>query len=199
MYFHICGAFFRFVASRDGRLADGQLCRLAGGIATADPEPNPTPTPAPVPTPNPDPGTGTEADVNNLAGNLSKGYGLNNCTAQPITGGQLAALLCGQNPDPKGPVQAKFYLFGKSDDLATWFKNSARDDVLVNCGDSTTKGPAPWHQGNNATTNGGQMLCGTYQDGAEIIWTTDAKNILSYIRASNADTAALYKWWQANG
>ncbi|BBZ37212.1 serine/threonine protein kinase [Mycobacterium conspicuum] len=175
----------------------GSFVWLAAGTAAADPEPTPPPPPAPSGTP--DPGTGTEADINNLAGNLSKGYGLNNCTAQPITGGQLASLLCGQNPDPKGPVQAKFYLFSKPDDMTTWFKNSAKDDVLVNCGDSSTKGPAPWHQGNNATTNGGQMLCGTYQDGAEIIWTTDAKNILSYIRASNGDTTALYKWWQANG
>ena len=167
----------------------GSFAWLASGTATADPTSNP----------NPDPGTGNPADVDTLAANLSKGYGLNNCTAQPITGGQLAALICGQSPDPKGPVQAKYFLFSKSDDLATWFKNSTKDDVLVNCGDSGTKGPAPWHQGNNATTNGGQMVCGTYQDGAEVIWTTEAKNILSYIHSSNGDVAALYKWWQANG
>lgn len=169
----------------------GSFAWLATGTATADPNPNPNP--------NPDPGTGNSADVDTLAANLSKGYGLNNCTAQPITGGQLAALICGQSPDPKGPVQAKYFLFSKSDDLATWFKNSTKDDVLVNCGDSSTKGPAPWHQGNNATTNGGQMVCGTYQDGAEIIWTTESKNILSYLHSSNGDVAALYKWWQSNG
>jgi hypothetical protein len=151
------------------------------------------------PSPDPGPNTGNSTDVNTLSANLSKGYGLNNCTAQPITGGQLAALVCGQNPDTKGPVQAKYFLFGKGDDMATWFKNSIKDDVLVNCGDSKTSGPAPWHQGNSATTNGGQMVCGTYQDGAEVIWTTDAKNILSYISASNGDVTALYKWWQANG
>jgi hypothetical protein len=156
---------------------------LASATATADPEPD----------------TGNSADVNTLAGNLSKGYGLNNCTAEPITGGQLAALTCGQSPDPNGPVQAKYFLFGKSDDLATWFKNSIKEETVTKCGDSSTQGPAPWHQGNNATTNAGQVVCGTYQDGAEIIWTTDAKNILSYIRASNSDVPALYKWWQTNG
>jgi hypothetical protein len=171
----------------------GSFAWLAGGTATADPNPNPNPDP------NSDPGTGNTADINTLAANLSKGYALNNCTAQPITGGQLAALMCGQNPDRNGPVQAKYFLFGKSDDMATWFKNSMKDDVLVNCGDSKTSGPSPWHQGPSATTNGGQMICGTYQDGAEIIWTTDAKNILSYLRASNGDVTALYKWWQNNG
>jgi hypothetical protein len=43
------------------------------------------------------------------------------------------------------------------------------------------------------------VACGTYQDAAEIIWTTDAKNVLSYIRASNTDVQALYKWWRTNG
>jgi hypothetical protein len=149
---------------------------------------------------DPDTGnTGASADVDNLANNLSKGYGLNNCTAQPITGGQLASLICGQNPDPKGPVQAKFFLFANSADLATWFKNSIKEEALTNCGDNSTQGPAPWHQGANATTNAGQVVCGTYQDGAEIFWTTDAKNELSYIRASTGDVPALYKWWQANG
>src|SRR5262249_14092008 len=110
-----------------------------------------------------DPNTGSSSDVNTLAGNLSKGYGLNNCTAEPITGNQLAALTCGQSPDPGGPVQAKYFLFSSGDDLNSWFKNSIKDDVLTNCGDSSTQGPAPWHQGSNATTNAGQVACGTYQ------------------------------------
>jgi hypothetical protein len=82
-----------------------------------------------------DPNTGNSSDVNTLASNLSKGYGLNNCTAQPITGSQLAALTCGQSPDPSGPVQAKYFLFSSGDDLANWFKNSIKDDVLTTCGE----------------------------------------------------------------
>lgn len=145
-----------------------------------------------------DPNTGTSSDVNTLASSLSKGYGLNNCTAQPITGSQLAALTCGQSPDPSGPVQAKYFLFSNGDDLASTFKNSIKDDVLTACGDTSGQSPAPWHQG-NSTTNAGQVACGTYQNGAEIIWTTDAKNVLSYIRASNTDIPALYQWWRTNG
>jgi hypothetical protein len=149
-------------------------------------------------TATPDPNTGNSSDVNTLAGNLSKGYGLNNCTAQPITGSQLAALTCGQSPDPNGPVQAKYFLFGSSNDLTGWFKNSIKDDVLTAC-DGKYQSPGPWHQGSNATTNAGQVACGTYQNGAEIIWTTDAKDMLSYIRASNTDVPSLYQWWRSNG
>ena len=140
--------------------------------------------------------TGSSADINSLAASLSKGYGLNNCTAQSITSGELAALNCGQSPDPSGPVMAKYILFKTGDDLAGSFKASIKDDVLTACGDSAS--PTVWHQG-SSNTNAGQVACGTYQNAAEIIWTTDAKNILGYIRGSNTDVAALYQWWHANG
>jgi hypothetical protein len=141
--------------------------------------------------------TGSASDLNTLAASLSKGYGLNNCTAQNLTTGELAALTCGQSPDPNGPVQAKYILFRDGDNLAGSFKASIKDDVLTACGDAG-QSPTSWHQG-NAGASAGQVACGTYQNAAEIIWTTDAKNILSYIRGSNTDTAALYTWWRANG
>jgi hypothetical protein len=145
-----------------------------------------------------DPGnTGSSSDINTLAATLSKGYGLNNCTAQNLTSGELAALTCGQSPDPGGPVQAKYILFSTGDDLAGSFKASIKDDTLTTCGDAG-QSPTTWHQG-SATSSAGQVACGTYQNGAEIIWTTDAKNVLSYIRASNNDVPTLYQWWRANG
>lgn len=141
--------------------------------------------------------TGSSSDINALAASLSKGYGLNNCTAQSITTGELASLTCGQSPDPSGPVQAKYILFNNGENLAGSFKASIKDDVLSNCGDSG-QSPTSWHQGSNSG-NAGQVACGTYQNAAEIIWTTDAKNTLSYIRGPNTDAAALYQWWRANG
>ncbi len=141
--------------------------------------------------------TGSSSDINTLAASLSKGYGLNNCTAQNLTTGELAALTCGQSPDPSGPVQAKYILFNNADNLAGSFKASIKDDVLTACGDAG-QSPTTWHQGSDAA-NSGSVACGTYQNAAEIIWTTDAKNVLSYIRGSNNDVPALYQWWRANG
>ena len=143
-----------------------------------------------------DPNTGGSADINTLASSLSKGYGLNNCTPQNLTAGELAALTCGQSPDPSGPVLAKYVLFGNSGDLTSMFTHSINEDVLANCGDA--KSPNVWHQGSSADT-AGRMACGTYQNQAEIIWTTDTKSVLSYIRASNGDVPSLYQWWRANG
>ena len=142
-------------------------------------------------------GTGSPADMNTLVASLSKGYGLNNCTAQNLTTGELASLACGQSPDPGGPVQAKYILFSNADNLAGSFKASIKDDVLTACGDSG-QSPTTWHQGSNSA-NSGSVACGTYQNAAEVIWTTDAKNVLSYIRGSNTDVPALYQWWRANG
>lgn len=160
---------------------------LAGGSALAGSVPA-TADPA---------NTGSSADINTLAASLSKGYGLNNCTAQNITTGELASLTCAQSPDPSGPVQAKYILFNNGENLTGSFNASIKDDVLGACGDSG-QSPTNWHQGSNGS-NAGQVACGTYQNAAEIIWTTDAKNILSYIRGSNTDAAALYQWWRANG
>jgi hypothetical protein len=144
-----------------------------------------------------DPNTGNPTDLNTLGASLSKGYTLNACTPQPISTGELASVTCGQNPDAAGPVQGKYILFASTDAMAASFKTSIKDDTLTNCGDAG-QSPTPWHTG-NATTNAGQVACGTYQNAAEIIWTTDAKNILSYIRASNTDLPALYQWWRTNG
>ncbi len=142
--------------------------------------------------------TGSSSDINTLAASLSKGYGLNNCTAQNIDSStQLAVLTCGQSPDPRGPAQAKYVLFTNADHLATSFKATINEDVLIACGDAH-QSPSSWHK-DSSTASAGQAACGTYRNGAEIIWTTDAKNTLSYLRASNTDVAALYQWWRANG
>jgi hypothetical protein len=164
---------------------------LVGGVvvATATAHADPTTTPS-TPTTSP-------TDLNNLAATLSKGYGLNNCTPQNIINGELASLVCGQSPDPTGPVQAKYIMFSNGNNLATVFKNSIKDDVLTACGDQG-QSPSSWHQG-SSTSDAGSVACGTYQGAAEIIWTNVAKNVLSYIRASNTDVQALFGWWRANG
>jgi hypothetical protein len=141
--------------------------------------------------------TGSSADLNTLAATLSKGYGLNNCTAGNLDAGELAVLTCGQSPDPGGPVQARYILFNNSDNLAGSFKTSIKDDVLTACGDAG-QSPTTWHQG-SSNANSGSVACGTYQNAAEIIWTTDSKNVLGLIRGSNNDVPALYQWWRANG
>ncbi|MDT5351154.1 MAG: hypothetical protein QOH91_4441 [Mycobacterium sp.] len=131
-----------------------------------------------------------------LAASLSKGYSSSNCNPQTAPSGVLAVIQCGQNSDPSGPVFAKYLLFSNGNDLSSAFTSSIGSDTLTNCGDA--KSPTKWNQG-SSTDTAGQVACGTYQGQAEVIWTTDAKNVMSLIRATNGDTAALYQWWRTNG
>lgn len=144
-----------------------------------------------------DPGTGSSADINTLAGSLSKGYGLNNCQPAQLSGPVLAELDCGQNPDSSGPAAGVYQLFNNGSDLAAAFTSGISGVSLSACGDNG-QSPGTWHQGSSGAT-AGQVACGTYKNAAVITWTTDAKNVLSHIRASNTDVNALYQWWRTNG
>ncbi|GAB3027865.1 serine/threonine protein kinase [Mycobacterium bourgelatii] len=139
-----------------------------------------------------------DPNVDTLASTLSKGYSLSNCIVEdPAPGGTLAAISCQESPDPNGPVKATYLLYNNPEDLSASFKNSIKDVETTACGDSG-KSPTTWRQG-NAQSPAGQVACGTYQGAAEIIWTTDAKNVLSYVKGHNTDVQALYQWWRTNG
>src|SRR6201998_1385897 len=153
---------------------------VGAAVATADPS-----------------GTGSSADINTLAGSLSKGYGLNNCQPAQLSGPLLAELDCGQSPDPNGPAAGVYQLFGSGTDMAAAFPSGISGVALSACGDNG-QSPGTWHQGSSGAT-AGQVACGTYKNAAVITWTTDSKNILSHIRASSTDVNALYQWWRTNG
>jgi hypothetical protein len=146
--------------------------------------------------------TATAGPIDTLTSALSKGYTSGNCSTQQVSDVQgsfgapvVAVLQCGQNADSTGPMGGKYFLFGSSADTASSFTKLIGGDTLTNCGDA--KSPTTWHQGNSDSA--GQVACGTDSGQAEVLWTVDSKNVLAFVRASNGDTAALYKWWQANG
>jgi hypothetical protein len=141
-------------------------------------------------------GTASPADVTTLSKSLSRGYTTDNCQPAELSGPLLAELDCGQNPDDNGPAAAVYQLFGNGGDLADAFKSATSDVSLSPCGEGG-QSPGTWHQGNGQTA--GEVACGTYKNAAVITWTTDSKNVLSHIRASNTNVDALYQWWRTNG
>ena len=145
-----------------------------------------------------EPNTGSSADTNALAGALSNGYGLDNCTPQELTAtGELAELLCGQNADSSGPGSGVYALFSDSTNLAASFSSTIQDVTLTACGDAG-QSPTPWHQG-SSNQPAGQVACGNYTTYATLTWTTDAKNVLGHLTASDDDVDSLYQWWRTNG
>lgn len=144
-----------------------------------------------------DPTTGDPSDINTLGAALSQNYDVGDCTPQPLTNGELAVLACGPSSDPSGPVQATYILFDNASDLSAAFTARIKTDVLTPCGDSGET-PTIWRIGSSGAT-AGQVACGTRQNAAEVIWTTDGKLIMSDIRGANTDVNALYQWWRTNG
>jgi hypothetical protein len=140
--------------------------------------------------------TASSADLSTLAGSLSKGYTADSCKPGTLSSGVLAEYDCGQSPDSSGPAAAIYQLFGNSTDLAAAFTSNINGMSLTGCGDSNSKSPTTWNQGSGTA---GQVACGPHEGAATITWTIDAKKVLGHVRASNADAAALYKWWQSNG
>lgn len=140
--------------------------------------------------------TGNSSDVNTLAGSLAKGYGLNNCQSADLSGGDLADLRCGQNPDSNGPGSAVYQLYKNTTDLTTAFNSNLNGVTLAPCTSSGSAQPVPWHQG-NSDQNAGQAACGNYQGVNLVIWTVDSKNVLGSIY-TKGDGPSLYKWWQSN-
>jgi hypothetical protein len=148
------------------------------GTATASADPNqPTPT-------------------NVLSASLSKGYNASNCNPTQADG-VLASIDCGQNGDDNGPASASYLLFGSGGDLTNAFNATAASITQGNCGE--VKSPTTWRQNSAAADPSGQVVCGTADGQAEVLWSTNAKGVLSIIRAPDGNTAALYKWWVTNG
>ena len=142
-------------------------------------------------------GKADSANVNLLATSVSKGYGLNNCkpvTADKLTGLVLAELDCGQSPDVAGPASAVYRLLPHADALVSDFKAMIKDVALAPCRPEA-QSPGSWQQGQTA----GQVACGTQNNAAALTWTTDGKNVLGSIHASNNGIDALYQWWLSNG
>jgi len=137
--------------------------------------------------------TASADPTDTLAASLSKGYSSSNCKPVQIDG-TVAAIECGQNFDPNGPVWARYLLFSNSTDLASSFTTSIGSLQQGNCGGA--KSPTTWQVGFNPS--GGQEACGTYHGQAEIIWTTDAKNVLSVLRSSGGDVSSLHSWWSGS-
>ncbi len=127
-----------------------------------------------------------------FTGSLSKGYSSSNCwLASGFRGAvSIPHSAGGTRSVGKTPTAADRPRRSTScsPTARTWpadSPNSLAATPLTNCGDA--KSPTVWHQG-SSTDSAGQVACGTDDGQAEVIWTTDAKNVLAFVRASNGDT-----------
>jgi hypothetical protein len=138
-------------------------------------------------------------DASTLAAALSKGYSLDNCQPTDLSLNYvLAALVCGQSSDPKGPSSGRYILFSNGTDMAGSFDAVLKDNSLTNCGTDSSQSPTTWSLGTSGQT-AGRLACGTHQNAATVTWTNYSKKVMGHIVGSSSDVDALYQWWTANG
>ncbi|BBX95606.1 serine/threonine-protein kinase [Mycobacterium lacus] len=191
---------------------------LAGiGIWIAVSPDHPTPTAGEtttnVPTTTTRPSTSTTAPTtttssggdpqSRLLSLLPSGYASGACTPttpkpNSIWVNAVAMVDCGQNTNPGGPSRAVYGLFANPDMLKQAFNDDIAAVQLMNC---PGEGPSPdgWHYDKTPTVTAGMIACGTYKNHPNVIWSNEAKLMLSDVFGDPATIEELHVWWQKYG
>ncbi|BBY36866.1 hypothetical protein MMAN_10000 [Mycobacterium mantenii] len=144
--------------------------------------------------------TGDQARLISL---LPPGYLPGTCTpATPESGSvwvhAVAMVTCGQNTQPGGPTRATYGLFGTPDRLKTAFSDDVGNVSLVNC-PGEGRSPVSWHYDETPNNMAGLIACGSYNNHPNVIWSNDARLMLSDVTGDPATVEDLHTWWDAYG
>ncbi|MFZ0834043.1 MAG: serine/threonine-protein kinase [Mycobacterium sp.] len=160
----------------------------ASGTTTTSPKTRTTTTRTTPPT------TGQNGANARLMSLLPDGYDPGVCkTIDPVTDA-LATVDCGKNSKPGGPDVARYSLFPDQATLDRHFETAIKeDDELLNCPGSNTPSPTTWHYTQTPDKVEGQVACGTYKGGPDVLWTRNADLMLA--DGQGPEMGALHDWW----
>ncbi|CAM4226250.1 Serine/threonine-protein kinase PknH [Mycobacterium basiliense] len=157
---------------------------------------SPPPTSSPPTTPAGDP-------QSRLMSYLPSGYSSGTCTAttpkpNSVWTGAVAMLNCGQNTNQGGPSRAVYGLFPNLAALKQAFNDDIAAVDLMNC---PGEGPSPdgWHYDRTPNETAGMIACGTYKNHPNVIWSNEAKLMLSDVFGDPATLDELHTWWAKYG
>lgn len=142
-------------------------------------------------------------DQDRLMSLLPPGYLPGTCTpATPEPGSTwahaVAMVTCGQNTQPGGPSRATYGLFPTPDRLKTAFDDAIGDLSLVNC-PGEERSPIGWHYDETPNDTAGLIACGSHHNRPNVIWSNDARLMLSDVTGDPATVEDLHTWWDAYG
>ena len=124
---------------------------------------------------------------------LPAGYNANNCSPISSPNRQaLATLQCGQTSDPHSPASASFSLYPDATALTNAFQNGIDEDTVTQCPGGKPS-PGTWATDEAPNVNAGAVLCGSYNNRPDLMWTNDHDLLLSDI--GGPDLNALYQFW----
>jgi len=129
---------------------------------------------------------------------LPDGYGPGACKAiDPVTDA-LATVDCEKNTQPGGPDVARYSLFPDQATLDRHFSSAIKeDDEMMTCPGANVGSPTTWHYTSTPDKVEGQVACGTYKGGPDVLWTRNADLMLA--DGQGPDMAALHDWWLKYG
>jgi hypothetical protein len=142
--------------------------------------------------------TGPSGASARLMSLLPDGYDPSACKPiDPVTDA-LATVDCQKNTNPGGPDVARYSLFPDQATLDRHFTTATKeDDQLLMCPGSNVQSPTTWHYTSTPDKVEGQVACGTYKGGPDVMWTRNADLMLA--DGQGADLAALHSWWLKYG
>ncbi|WP_145013203.1 serine/threonine-protein kinase [Mycobacterium marseillense] len=157
-------------------------------------------------------GTGKTAPLSDAAGSddhdrlislLPPGYLPGTCTAATPESGSIwvhavAMVTCGQNTQPGGPSRATYGLFGTPERLKKAFDDAVGNVSVVNC-PGEGRSPVSWHYDETPNDMAGLIACGSYNNHPNVIWSNDARLMLSDVTGDPATVEDLHTWWDAYG
>ena len=139
--------------------------------------------------------TSSQADqaLQTLYGLLPPGYNSSNCAPSPHPNARaLATVDCAEPANATGPTSARFSVFADSAALAGEFQSGVNEDAATEC-PGGIQSPTSWHMDATPDVPAGSILCGTYNNAPDFMWTKTDALLLGDIQGPDLDT--LYGYW----
>jgi serine/threonine-protein kinase len=130
---------------------------------------------------------------------LPAGYDNDACQAvHPPAPGALATVDCTVPSTPGGPANARYSVFADQQTLDAHFDGAVKENSeLFRCPGSDLDSPTTWHYNASPEDVAGQIACGTYDGGPDLVWSKNSDLLLADAQSPNMDD--LHKWWLEYG
>jgi hypothetical protein len=127
---------------------------------------------------------------------LPAGYTANSCTrATNSFPDAIASLDCTDDMNSDTPDYARFTLYNNVDSLTADFYATAEGMAVSPCPGGNPS-PGTWNYGSGRP--GGNIVCGSVEDQADVAWTRDAQLLLATVNGG-PNLNDIYRWWQRYG
>ena len=130
---------------------------------------------------------------------LPPGYDNDACQAvHPPATGALTTVDCTAPTTPGGPANARYSLFADQQTLDAHFDGAIKENSeLFRCPGSDLDSPTTWHYTATPERVEGQIACGSYNGGPDLVWSKNSDLLLADAQSPNMDD--LHKWWLKYG